>query len=159
MLRNPRTVAALAEVFEVRHVLTHELPDAPVADNLDHEWLCDAASRFIEACEWVVIEELHGSMARSQLAMNTSEGERHSEVTKELKAVVAEAATLQDISNAGLVKVQECWQQFSEAEASLIASQVDGGSMYPMIWCSAHKSLSEDRVIQLRRMIDEWMDG
>lgn len=48
-----RTVSSLSKMFEVRHVLTHELPDASVVDDLDIEELCKAASLFVDACDWV----------------------------------------------------------------------------------------------------------
>lgn len=156
-----RTIGALAKMFEVRNILTHELPDALVTDGLDIEGLCKAARVFVEACDWVVVAELHGSVPYTQTAMNISKDDSLKEVRKSLEATVAEAAILLGIDTEKLREVQSLWHQFSDAEASLIASQFEGGSIYPMRWSSAKTSLSADRIKQLRQLIDGWrmIDG
>ncbi len=153
-----KTISALAQMFEVRHVLTHELPDSPPVDNLDIEWMCEAASGFIDACDWVVVAELHGAVPRTQVAMNINAGERLNEVLQELESTVEQAALLSGLSGAMINETQAKWREFAELEASLIASQVEGGSMYPMLWSSANEDLVRDRISQLRRLIDTWME-
>ncbi|WP_458790910.1 lysozyme inhibitor LprI family protein [Yoonia sp. MH D7] len=152
-----RTVSVLYQMFEVRHVLTHELPDASVVDDLDIEELCNAASLFVDACDWVVVGELHGSLPRTQTAMNIGAGECLEEAQKMLDSAFSEVAALTDIDGNRLQETQSLWQKFSDSEASLVASQVEGGSMYPMMWSSAKKDLVNDRTEQLHRIKDEWM--
>ena len=68
-------MTALARLFEVRHVLTHELPSGIVFDPEELPDLIDAARTFIEATDWSMIEVLRGSVPRTQIAMNITAGD------------------------------------------------------------------------------------
>ena len=153
-----RTVSSLYKTFEVRHVLTHELPDASVVDDLDIEQLCKAASLFVDACDWVVVAELHGSVPRTQMAMNIGADVGLEAAQQLLHSAVSDAAALSGIDGNKLQEVQLLWEEFSDSQASLVASQVEGGSMYPMMWASEKEALVKARTEQLLRMTDEWMD-
>ncbi len=152
------TIGSLDKVFEVRHVLTHELPNTPVTDNLDFDELCEAADTFVEACDWVVVAELHGSVPRTQTSMNIGAGQNLEEVQKSLEDAVSRAQKLDGIDVDWLNKIQQLWQEFSDEEASLVASQVDGGSMQPMIWAFTKQVLVENRIEQIHRLVDNWLD-
>lgn len=153
-----RTLNSLRKVFEVRHVLTHELPDASVVDELDVEELCKAARLFVEACDWVVVGELHGSVPRTQTAMNIGASAGLEAAQQQLDAKLRDVTSLSGIDGEKLQEVQSLWLEFADNQASLIASQVEGGSIYPMMWASAKEALVNDRTEQLRAIIDEWMD-
>ncbi|MGH0001584.1 lysozyme inhibitor LprI family protein [Pseudovibrio ascidiaceicola] len=152
------TISILAKMFEVRHILTHELPDASIVKDLDIDQLCEAATTFVEACDWVVLSEQHNSVPRTQIAMNISAGEKMREVEDEVKILISEAKDLSGISEVSLANVQKHWQEFATAEANLFASQVEGGSLQPLMFAEAMIELSKDRAKQLRRLIDEWYD-
>jgi len=153
-----QTIGVLDKMFEVRHVLTHELPHVPFVDELNIDGLCEAASIFVEACDWVIVAELHRSIPRTQLAMNDSASGSLEEAQDLLNSAVLAATALSGIDCDKLNEVQLLWQQFIDCEASLVASQAEGGSMYPVLLSSAKKDLVNDRVGQLRRLEDRWMD-
>lgn len=151
-------MAALSRLFEVRHVLTHELPSGMVFDTEDIPDLIDSAQSFVEATEWSVTEVLRGSIPRTQLAMNMTAGDDLLRAEEELETTIKEVATLRNIKSTAFDELQAAWLDFAKKHADLVASQVEGGSMYPMVWASEKAALIRDRTIQLRKVIDQWMD-
>ena len=151
------TTAALAKMFEARHVLTHELPAVPPIEKTDIGKFCAAARNFIDACDWVVVKELHGSVPRTQAEMNFIAHDELGEALSDLKKTLALTSKLSGINARTMGKCNAKWEEFANLQASVIASQVKGGTMEPMIRASAKKALVQDRVEQLKRMIDDWM--
>ncbi|OBY27827.1 hypothetical protein A9D60_13790 [Leisingera sp. JC1] len=153
-----RTIGTLSEMFEIRHVLTHELPKESVVEHLDLDWLCEAACKFVDACDWVVVSELHSSLPRTQTTMNVNAAEQLNSTLERLTSTANELEGLSGLNQQDVADVQEKWKEFAEAEASLVASRVEGGSMYSMVWSSAKERLAEDRILQLQRLKASWMD-
>lgn len=150
-------VASLAHLYEVRHILTHELPQIPVLDPEEIPNLAAAAKAFIVATDWVVVEALHGSVPRTQTEMNISAGNdlRHEEIRL--------ADTLREVTELGvdvdaLHTLQEKWTEWADMQAILVASQVEGGSMYPLMFAHEKELLTRERIDQLIRLKAEWMD-
>lgn len=69
-------MASFSRLFEVRHVLAHELPSSPVFDPAEASELTAAARVFIEATDWVIVEALHDAVPRTQTSMSISAGDR-----------------------------------------------------------------------------------
>lgn len=151
-------MASLARLYKVRHVLTHELPSSPFLDPAEVPEFSTAAKSFISATDWVVVEALHGSVARTQIAMNLSKGDELRDEEAQLTAALDEAKKLDGIDRAALSALQTSWAKWADAQANLVASQVEGGSMYPMIWASEKKALTRERVEQINRLKNDWMD-
>ncbi len=151
-------MASLARLYEVRHVLTHELPSSPFLDPAEVPRLSTAAKSFITATDWVVVEALHGSVPRTQTAMNLSKGDELRDQQVQLTAALAEANKLDGIDRAALSALQTAWTEWADTQANLVASQVEGGSMYPMIWASEKVALTRERIEQIKRLMNEWMN-
>ncbi len=154
-----QVIASLARLYEVRHVLTHELPSSPFLDPAEIPKLAAAAKLFIEAADWVIVEALHGSVPKTQIAMNLSMGEELRVEEAQLAAAMDEAIKLHGIDRDAMTALQTSWSEWADAQANLVASQVEGGSMYPMIWASEKAELTRERIDQIQRLVDEWMDG
>lgn len=153
-----QTIGALARMFETRHVLTHELPDHLSVQEMDPTVFCEAARNFIDACDWVVVSELQGSVPRTQIAMNIGASAKLDNASNDLKIALGLVAKLSGANIGLLEKPHAKWLEFADSEASMIASQVEGGSMYPMLWASAKEDLIRRRVSQLKHTIEDWMD-
>lgn len=151
-------VASLARLYEVRHILAHELPQTPVLDPNEVQHLTAAAKVFITATDWVVVEALHGALPRTQAEMNASANNHLDQEEIKLLETLGEVAALKDIDTNALQTLQEGWTKWANAQATLVASQVEGGSMYPMIWASEKAALARERRDQLARLKSEWMD-
>lgn len=65
---------------------------------------------------------------------------------------------LPGIDGDALREVQSAWDAFADKHAGLVASQVEGGSMYSLLWASEKATLVRDRITQLKGIVDGWMD-
>lgn len=151
-------MASLARLYEVRHVLTHELPSSPFLDPAEVPKLAAAAKSFITATDWVVVEALHGAVPKTQLAMNLSTGDELRDEEAQLNTAIDKAISLEGIDRDALHTLQASWTEWADAQANLVASQVEGGSMYPMVWASEKAALTRERCEQVERLISDWMD-
>ncbi|UWQ02950.1 DUF1311 domain-containing protein [Aliiroseovarius crassostreae] len=152
-------MSSLARLYEVRHVLTHELPSSPFLDPVEVPTLAAAARSFITATDWVVVEALHGAVPRTQTGMNLNMGDELRNEEAQLAAAMDEATRLHGIDREALTATQNSWIEWADAQANLVASQVEGGSMYPMVWASEKAALARERREQVTRLISEWMDN
>lgn len=151
-------VASLARLYEVRHILTHELPRIAVLDPEELQHLAAATRAFIAATDWVVVEALHGAVPRTQTAMNVSAGSDLHQEEARLAETLREVAEIKGVDSDALHALQKGWTEWADAQAALVASQVEGGSMYPMIWATEKTVLTRERRDQLTRLKAEWMD-
>ncbi len=152
-------MASLARLYEVRHVLTHELPSSPFLDSVEVPTLAAAAKSFIMATDSVVVEALHGAVPRTQIGMNLNMDDELRNEEAQLAAAMDEATRLHGIDREALTATQNSWIEWADAQANLVASQVEGGSMYPMVWASEKAALARERREQVTRLIGEWMDN
>jgi uncharacterized protein YecT (DUF1311 family) len=151
-------MASLARLYEVRHVLAHELPSSPFLNPTEVPKLAAAAKSFIMATDWVVVAALHGAIPKTQLEMNRSTGEDLRNEEDLLNAAIENAFELEGIDRDALHALQASWAEWAEAQANLVASQVEGGSMYSMVWASEKVALTRDRREQVARMTSKWME-
>ncbi|WP_111560177.1 lysozyme inhibitor LprI family protein [Paracoccus sediminilitoris] len=151
-------VASLARLYEVRHILTHELPQIAVLDPEELQHLAAATKEFIAATDWVVVEALHGAVPRTQTAMNVSAGSDLHQEEARLAETLLEVSEIRGVDPNALRALQEGWRGWADAQAALVASQVEGGSMYPMVWAREKTVLTRERRDQLTRLKAEWMD-
>lgn len=152
------TMAALGRLFEVRHILTHELPSEIAFDAKELPTFIEAVQSFIKATDWTVVEILHGSVPKTQIAMNMVADEDLRGHEEELESVLKRVEALPGIDGDALREAQSAWADFAERQACLVASQVEGGSMYPLLWASEKAALARDRTTQLKGIVDGWMD-
>ena len=152
------TMAALTRLFEVRHVLTHEIPSENVLDPSELAGFFDAAQTFVEATDWLVVEVLRGTVPRTQIAMNMHAGNDLRGEEERLETIVSQVAALQGIDGEALREMQTVWTEFADRHAGLVASQVEGGSMYPLLWAGEKAALVRERITQLERIAKGWMD-
>lgn len=148
---------SLSRLFEVRHVLTHELPSSPVFDPAEASELTAAVRVFIEATDWVVVEALHDAVPRTQTSMSINAGDRLRGEEARLTEVLKEVTSLDGIDRDALQSLQTAWGKWADDQANLVAKQVEGGSMYPMVWASEKEALTRERIDQLIRLKTKWM--
>lgn len=152
-------MATLARVYEVRNILAHELPAESVFSPSELPGYVETVRSFIEAIDWIVIEVLHGSLPRTQIAMNISAGESLQEQNELLARKVDEVEAYVGLEKGGLKRIQKVWEEFSDLQADLVASQVEGGTMHSMLWAGEKNLLVRDRIDQLDRIKKEWMNA
>lgn len=151
-------MTSLSRLFEVRHVLAHELPSSAVFGQAEAPELIAAARAFIEATDWVVVEALHDSVPRTQIAINISAGDCLREEEARITEILSEVGSLDGIDSDAFTALQVVWEQWADQQANLVAAQVEGGSMFSMVWASEKAALTRERIDQLVRLKAEWME-
>lgn len=126
------------------------MPFRPVYEVEEVESLITAAGDFLDATDWVVIEQLRGETPQTQSEMNSQAGRSLDNAQQEMSNLLDEIRMFEGISLEHLNASQEAWDTYACKEADLHASLVEGGSMYPLIWASAKVELVEARIKALR---------
>lgn len=72
--------------------------------------------------------------------------------------MLQKVAALDGIDSHALYELQTAWADFADRHAGLVASQVEGGSMYPLLWATEKAALVRDRITQLKGIAHNWMD-
>lgn len=143
-------MANLSRLFTVRHIVTHELPSGPAFHLSEIEGFLKAASEFIEATDWVLVETLRDAVPRTQIEMNAQAGATLNVLEREMDDLISTIKEHGEVDASLLDRTQESWNVYATREAELHASLVAGGSMYGMIWASAKEEETRHRVETLR---------
>lgn len=152
-----QAMAGLKRLFEVRHVLAHEVPRDPVVNVDEVSDYLSATRQFIEACDWVAVECVRGSLPKTQVMMNLEAAEELETLIAEMNGKLAAVKGLPGIDAAKVDLAHQAWEGFADTEAALVASNMEGGSAYPMLFAAAKAELVEDRIEQLQRTLEGWM--
>jgi uncharacterized protein YecT (DUF1311 family) len=145
-----RILSIIERIFEVRHIVTHEMPSQrPYVIEEIPEFLTSTRD-FLSATDWLLIGEAKGDVPRTQTTMNMSAGEDLDLATQEMEKAVIEVRTRGDVDSEAFEASQKAWETYADADATLHAAQVQGGSMYPMIWASQKAAITRARIVALR---------
>ncbi|MCB8819552.1 lysozyme inhibitor LprI family protein [Microvirga rosea] len=140
----------LGRLFEVRHILTHEIPRTAAYETTEINGFLKAAEAFLKATDWYVSQQLRGEVPLTQTEMNIHAGDALQAELENLKEKYSKVEALPDINKQLLADCQSKWELFSDSEANLHAALVEGGSMYPLVWASAKQELVRQRSDQLQ---------
>jgi uncharacterized protein YecT (DUF1311 family) len=154
-----RVLSIIKRIFEVRHIVTHEMPgQRPYAIEEIPEFLTSTRD-FLSATDWILIGEANGDVPRTQMAMNTGAAEDLDLVMQEMEKVVTEVRTLGEVDSKAFEASQKAWETYADAEAALHAALVQGGSMYPMVWASRKALIARGRIEALRWWLEREEGG
>jgi uncharacterized protein YecT (DUF1311 family) len=142
-----------ARIFEVRHILVHEFPEKSPFAISEIDEMIFVADLFIRAASEAFSQLLYGLWPITQHDMNKVACDESKAAEAELEKLIAEVATKQGSNS--IIKVQKAWRAFAEAEAERNAEWFTGGSMHPMLYNTALKDLTSDRISQLRNWLEE----
>jgi len=154
----------LSRLFEIRHILCHELPQKPaylvneVADFLD------SAIQFSKAIEWVLIFEKHGLVPLTQTDMNIAAAEKLKDKQIELERLLADIRKLlksreqlhakfgssENSFLSRLEDAQEKWTEYREANSNFVAERNRGGTIRPLVWAGEATRITTSRIAELR---------
>jgi hypothetical protein len=140
----------LARLFEVRHILVHEIPaKKPHASDEVAEFI-DAATMFLHAIDMELTFRLEGRYPMTQTEMTRDAGARYKAAMDELETLCDEVA----LQTPGIHEVQRAWLPFKEAEAERQAERHLGGTIRPMLYFLASEAITRARISKLR----EWLE-
>lgn len=145
-----RVLASIKRLFQVRHIVTHEIPrSAPYSLEEIPNFLTSARD-FLGATDWFLTGQLKGDVPRTQAVMNTSAGERLDAEQVTMERLLSEIKEKGDVDLQLFRNSQDAWVNYAESDAELRASLVNGGSMRPMVWAEQMTELTCARIKSLR---------
>jgi uncharacterized protein YecT (DUF1311 family) len=156
----------LSTLFEIRHILCHEIPKKPVYSVNDIDDFLSESIRFTKALEEVLTFERFGLVPLTQTEMNVAAGEHRrkketelDELLSEIREIVKPTAAASSPSIRGsdarswrdcLDEAQEKWLAYRNAHCDFDAYLSRGGTIYPTLWAGEASRLTEVRVAELR---------
>ena len=99
---------------------------------------------------------MYGRYPRNQVEMNQAARDESTVVEQALTQLTNEVE--QVTKSDTIVKVQEAWRAFAEAEANRNAEGWTEGTVYPLMYFTAFKVIASDRLRQLQLWLDEYKD-
>lgn len=155
IIKNPDDVfKKLSDVFDIRHILVHEIPAKCPYDEKDLEGYIDAADQFSIALDELIAQKLHGDYPVFQSEM-TQAACRHLDVARlNLSRTIRRLRKIPFFNRPDFLRAQKAWKAFCNAEATLHAAEMKGGSAEPMIFAGVQSVLTEERTKQIL----EWLE-
>jgi uncharacterized protein YecT (DUF1311 family) len=145
----------IKRIFEVRHILVHEMPSKRPYSLEEIPEFLTATRAFLSATDWIFVGETKGQVPRTQMTMNVTAGERLDIATRELEELLSLMRDREMGDGSKFDACQKAWEAFADADADFHAAEVEGGSMYPMVWAMQKEATVRDRIATLR----QWLEG
>jgi len=149
----------LTRLYEVRHILTHELPAKRPYTSDELSSFFSAAMNFLDAADEVLTTELHGDYPLTQAAMNMEAAADAEAAKQEMSDLLRQVEQLSDVDGKLLSASQKAWEAYCTAEAELHASLVEGGTMRPTIYCGEVAQMARERTARLRWWVERALRG
>lgn len=148
--------SALAKLFEVRHILVHELPrESPYAQTDIAECL-KATKEFTRAVEQTLTNRIYGNYPLTTLEMTEAANQQEIEAGDLLSDIASNIE--QDLgehpSAEFFRKSQVAWQTYCDAQAELHACMYRGGSLELLRDRQERASVILERAKRLRAWVD-----
>jgi len=144
----------LSRLFQVRHILVHEIPAEQPYKSDEIEGFFTACGEFLSAVDQIVATELRGHYPLTQTDMNQQAFSAQEEAEAVTNKLLQEIRELPNIDLSCLEASQIAWLEFAKLEAILRASPVEGGSLYSLIYSSTLEELIEARTAQLKPWLE-----
>jgi uncharacterized protein YecT (DUF1311 family) len=145
---------ALARLFNVRHILVHELPrNKPHVLREVSEFL-DSAELFVKALDEELRSRLYGERSLTEEEMNRAAAANHQTAVDELDSICNEIALR--TSSDKIRKVQRLWVVFKEAEAERQSEifSPDGG-LRPVHYSYTAEQITRTRIRELKEYLED----
>lgn len=151
MLMDPKeTRAQLARLFELRHILVHELPDELDIMPAQVTGFVEQASLFCGAAEQAFSTLIHGDYPLTQFDMNRQAGEQAGEAERELQAMLERVDG--DRSDEAFAASQLAWEVYRTRQAEYRSRINDPmpGSIAPLLFSSEFEKVTRARIEEFR---------
>jgi uncharacterized protein YecT (DUF1311 family) len=143
------TFQAVSRLFQVRHILVHELPSHKPYTSGELNEFFDAVTELLTAADEILAFKLQGPIPLTQVGMNIAAGDKLVAVEESLRRTLDEVRSNADVDPKLLDASQAAWEKFVQSECSLHANLVAGGSMEPMVYAGRKNDLTKERIAQL----------
>lgn len=147
----------LAELFRIRHILTHETPRESVYAPSDVGRMLTSAAEFEKASDETLLSVVYGDYPLTTLDMQSALAEAASLADKKLE----EAYTLLErVADSELVgRARAAWESYRDLQAELRSAHLAGGTYQSIAEARERKRLSEQQLENLQWFLMEREDG
>lgn len=152
----PALRRSLGRLFELRHILVHELPAKKPFEPAEIGQFVEAAQKFVEATDEIINTILYGDYPLTQAEMNTVSGVDFHAADEELSNLCKEVAQVS--KSDAIFSVQEHWQTFRKAEADRQTEKFGRGTIRPTIRNVVAQELTRARLAELKRWLENEQD-
>lgn len=146
----------LVRLFECRHILVHELPDAAPYKPSDVDSFVAMTDQLLGATSGYVDWLLHGDYPLTQSDMNAEAGEAAAAADKELGELVQRVR--EETKREDFDKAQGAWEAYRAAEADFRTDWESGGSIRPLLYAAAMEELTRERIRELEAFLAGELD-
>lgn len=147
----------LNDLFEVRHVLVHEMPETKPFTDDQLRGFSKSASDFTHAMNQVINGLLYGKDDLPQIELNQRAADKAKISKAELDALLERVDPTN--SDARLMKAQAAWANYAEIEATFLSrmdlDRIERGSIAPLVYWSIADELVRERIAWIRRSYGE----
>jgi uncharacterized protein YecT (DUF1311 family) len=148
----------LSRLFEIRHIVCHEMPRFPVYENSEVGACISASTQFARALEEVLTFARFGLVPLTQTDTNIAAGQELAQAENEMNSVLAEVEhRAGDCSEwiECLRDAQQKWLAFRTAQCEFETYLNRGGSIRPLRWANCAANLTIMRSEALRKWLDD----
>jgi hypothetical protein len=174
-----RMAKNLNRLFEVRHVLVHELPRRAVYETDEIAGFLNAAYEFTHGMEELVHFDMYGETPRDQTSMNQAAYKKHTEADAKLAAILEAvearvreegegfAAIYANLKGTPAALTQSAeewlsylhashtsWKQYCDSYAHFNSYFNKGGTIWSMFYSSTATAITERRIEELEHWLE-----
>lgn len=148
ILQDPDTVfKAVKRTFELRHIICHEIASGYVIQNDEISQCLDSCVLFLKAANELISNTMQPNAPLTQTAMNMAAAEEYEAAKAELESVLSgKRDELGVKAKEAFDLAHDKWVESVDAWARFVAQQVEGGSMWSMVYSSAKTELTTQRI-------------
>ncbi|MBB3352678.1 uncharacterized protein YecT (DUF1311 family) [Rhizobium sp. BK049] len=148
------TMRLLSGIFTARHILVHELSGQRPYGDEDVANFCSAAAAFIEACDWITVKHIEGTLPFTQTQMTMDAVQNLQAAEDEVASLLATIREIPGINLQLLEESQAAWEEFCKRDAAFFASFAEGGTLHPMLVAEWRQALADERAESLQEFIE-----
>ena len=146
----------LTRLYEVRHILVHEMPRETPCDLDDIRGFFEATDQFITAAYWFVSELLEPNAPLLQQPMNAAASRAAQAKDEELARLCADIRqSLPEHRHPSFDTANAAWKTFRIAEAEFQGSEYEGGTAAPFAKARSFEDSTKRRIAFWKEFIED----
>jgi uncharacterized protein YecT (DUF1311 family) len=141
--------------FELRHIYCHEYTGLDIVDPELIKISFYNTKLFLEATSCLIRHLIAPTAPKTQSAMNQMAFDEFNQAEAEMNKIYEQVLNgLRVRHKSKLEEAQNHWVEVREKQVDLLANQFEGGSIFPLIYYSEMKSLTNQRIDELKKIIE-----
>lgn len=141
--------------FELRHIYCHEYTGLDIVEPELIKTSFHSTKLFLEATSCLIRHLVAPNAPQTQSAMNQLAFDEFNQAEAEMNKIYEEVINGLSVRHKSkLEDAQTHWVKVREKQVDLLANQFEGGSIFPLIYYSEMKSLTNLRIDELKKIIE-----